>query len=398
MSALFTDKREGILPLTASLCLVAVGAVLPLSTALVNLLVGLALVLGLLSGRYRSLVRLMQQNPVAQAALLLFCLFVLATLYSSADLAQRFDWLNRYRKLLLIVLFLPLLTDTRVRRWATNSFVAGMVAALVVSYGISIGLVPPTRWGASIVSPITHSSLGAFFVFLAAQRAVGPGPGRWFWGLAALAGLVDILFIITGRTGQVIVIALLALLLWQHCDWRRRVAGLAVLLVLLTGALMASERFSGLIKDTAHDIRAYSQGQSATDVGLRLEWYVNSVELLQERPVLGYGTGSFVNEYGRLARRKGIVATENPHNEYLVIGVQLGGVGMVAFLLLFIAQWRQAGRLDPEEGRLAQALVVTMALGCLANSFLLDMQEGHFYAFFTALLALPRADTEERPS
>ena len=125
---------------------------------------------------------------------------------------------------------------------------------------------------------------------------------------------------------------------------------------------------------------------SSLAIAQRLDFMKNSLSLVRERPVLGYGTGSFAREYAALADRTGIWATDNPHNEYLLIAVQLGVIGLFMFLFLFFEQWRYSYRLAPEEKWLAQGLVVTMALGCLVNSFLLDFHEGHFYAYFTALL------------
>jgi len=56
-------------------------------------------------------------------------------------------------------------------------------------------------------------------------------------------------------------------------------------------------------------------------------------------------------------------------------------------LALFAVQWRLASRLATRmDTDLARALVITMAVGCLFNSFLLDHTESLFYAWLTGLL------------
>ncbi len=55
--------------------------------------------------------------------------------------------------------------------------------------------------------------------------------------------------------------------------------------------------------------------------------------------------------------------TDNPHNAYLNLGVQLGLLGMGALLLFFLLQWRFAGLMRPEQRRLAQALVFGDGVG-----------------------------------
>ena len=81
-----------------------------------------------------------------------------------------------------------------------------------------------------------------------------------------------------------------------------------------------------------------------------------------------------------------MVATVNPHNEYLNIAVQLGAAGLLMLLYLFYCQWRLASLLPtPYERHLARSLVITFAVGCLFNSLLMDHAEGLFFAWVTGL-------------
>jgi len=74
-------------------------------------------------------------------------------------------------------------------------------------------------------------------------------------------------------------------------------------------------------------------------------------------------------------------ATVNPHNEYLLVTAQLGLVGLAALLALFWVPWRLAPRLlTPLETHFARALVLTIAVGCLFNSLLIDHVEGLLFA------------------
>ena len=67
-------------------------------------------------------------------------------------------------------------------------------------------------------------------------------------------------------------------------------------------------------------------------------------------------------------------------------------LGLVMLLLLFgIPIWYS--RFLPEELQyIVRGTVLSIALGCLANSWLLDTTEGHFYAYFIVLAfaAFPR--------
>ncbi|PIY20797.1 MAG: lipid A core--O-antigen ligase, partial [Deltaproteobacteria bacterium CG_4_10_14_3_um_filter_60_8] len=65
--------------------------------------------------------------------------------------------------------------------------------------------------------------------------------------------------------------------------------------------------------------------------------------------------------------------------------VQTGALGLALFLTLLLVMLWYSRTLGQPNNWLAQGLVLTMAVGCLFNSSLLDMAEGHFFAFFTAL-------------
>jgi O-antigen ligase len=77
-----------------------------------------------------------------------------------------------------------------------------------------------------------------------------------------------------------------------------------------------------------------------------------------------------------------------------MIGVQAGLIGMALYLYLLGRQWWETRHLTGEEQLMARALVLTMAVGCLLNSFLLDHTEGHLYAYLTALLFAPLLRSE----
>jgi O-antigen ligase len=99
------------------------------------------------------------------------------------------------------------------------------------------------------------------------------------------------------------------------------------------------------------------------------------------------GTGGFRGAYQRQIGNSQMVVTDNPHNQYLLTGVELGLVGLVGLAAWLIIQWRMAARLPRRQERmLAYAMLLAITTGCLFNSFLADHSEGLFYVWTTALL------------
>ena len=58
---------------------------------------------------------------------------------------------------------------------------------------------------------------------------------------------------------------------------------------------------------------------------------------------------------------------------------------------MFAAMWRQAERVDAPARVAVRGLVLTIAVGCLLNSFLIDHTEGMLFAWMAGVLfAAPR--------
>lgn len=397
-----TSWRPDRIARLGTFCVLATGLVIPLATSLMSIFSILALACWIFSGQAIKIKEIFTGNAVGRTALLFFALLILGLSYSSVSLSESLGWLKKYRELLLMVAFMPFLKEEKHRQWAIYSFFIGVLVSLFLSSLMGVGLVRPKIWGYSVLSPITHTTFMSFFVFWLAHSLLDDERHRFIKAALIAWALYNIFFMTTGRTGQVVFIVLAVLFMKQRFVGKKYIIGMVLVISLLAVFLSFSDKFSNIINEIQSDTEAYMAGDTYTDIGLRLEFAQNSLLLVKKRPFTGYGTGSFSYEYRQLAAEKGILPTENPHNEYLVLAVQLGVVGLGALLYLFIVQWQEAGKLERNLASLAQGLVLTMATGCLANSWLLDSHEGHFFAYFSALLfAAPnraKAGVDEFPA
>jgi O-antigen ligase len=144
---------------------------------------------------------------------------------------------------------------------------------------------------------------------------------------------------------------------------------------------------------TQEDVKAVQEmlnGKTTfTPTGERLQFYRNSLTLFSQAPVFGHGTGRFHEKYAAHVAGTKQVVTANPHNEYLMVGVQSGLIGVGILLALFWALWRSAAGWEGLDRWLAQGMVVWLAVGCCFNSFILDSREGMLFALLAALYAKP---------
>lgn len=379
------------------LTLAAAGLAIPTSVGGASALLGLAFLTGLLTGTYRRQWRALLAHPLAGPALALFAWLLVGCLHGPADWSQALDDVRKYRELLYLLLLLPLFLDARWQRWALYAFLAAMYLTLLLSLAKAWGWAPELGKTAGefviFKNRITQNTLMALTAYWTALRLLDGGPRRFWWALPLALMAYDIFFLVGGRTGHLVFLVLLVLLLFQRYRWRGLAAGI------LAAALLAGSLYlgSGIVRERLQEVEQESSAQGElTSSALRIRYLRNSLDLVLERPLLGFGTGAFSSAYQDWVAPRGAAdpPTSNPHNEFLRLGVTGGLTGMGLFIWLLLAQWRCADRLAPQQRALAQALVATMAVGCLFNSFLYDHTEGHLWAFLSAVLYAPLLQPE----
>src|SRR6185369_7729855 len=114
-----------------------------------------------------------------------------------------------------------------------------------------------------------------------------------------------------------------------------------------------------------------------------------SVQSFLESPVLGHGAGSWNAEYTRLEGSQlnpAFKNLRNPHQEYLMWGVQLGIVGVALLLAFLLGLLRDASRFRPEIRHAAHSFVAMLAAVCLFNTVLFDALIGDYFCVLLGLL------------
>jgi O-antigen ligase len=380
---------------------IALGAAIPVSTALDSILLGIILLVWLLAGKFRETAAAVRRNPVAMLACVWFLVHVLAAVYSAGTPAEIVRALLKATLFLLIPMALVLFTDTRAVRAALYAFMAAIAVTVALSYVRWAGLLPQdvpllkdTGSSASVVFKyhLTQNLLVAFgaFLFAVHARAAPTRNARLFFAVAAVLSAVNVLVIGDGRTGQIVVMVLAV----YYGGWwaGKKGIGLALIAIAAVGVAAYAVPGSSLQKRAAlalSDAAEWRPGVQGHPSGVRerLEFYTRSLGIFAERPLLGVGSGGFAAADREAAARHGMPQTDQPHNEYLLQGVELGIGGPLLLLVFFFVQWREARRLpDPVWIPIARALVLMYAFGSFGTSMLNDHAETVLFVWMTAIL------------
>jgi O-antigen ligase len=141
-----------------------------------------------------------------------------------------------------------------------------------------------------------------------------------------------------------------------------------------------------------NEVLSYSSNAAPeTSSGLRLNLWHSSLQSISQHPLAGSGVGSWSTEYNRLQREKNpahqdVSGNWNPHQEYLLWGVQLGVPGILMFLALMLSVLRDTLKMDDPYARATQSTLLGLAVACLFNAAIYDALIGDFFCVLLGLL------------
>ena len=389
----------------------ALGFTIPIWVVADGILVVFLAACWMAGGEWRERVHRMMTNPVALSVLLLFGWLLAGTLWGVGSLEERMLAVKKYADLLLIPLLISMAFDVRERSRAILALAASLVVTLVLSLALTIGLLPAGSFincdssnPCAFAKPVTcdqsnpcifkkhttHNLLMAFGVLLFGVLAWKSSHRwvRWGWAGASCMAASNVLLMVQGRTGYVVLAGLALVAFHMYFGWRGMVAAVIALAVTFSIAYQISTSFHDRVNLVATGVAQWNSQVAAEDpIGQRLEFYYHTVEVIQDHPLMGAGTGGFAQAYEVYAKQAGVPVPSHPHNQYLLITAQVGIVGLGLLLWLFVRQWRStflAG--DATYGLLAKGLVVTIAIGCLFQPAINDHTEKLFYCLFSGLL------------
>lgn len=367
-------------------------ASMPISRAVFNVSALLMIVGWLLSGQWQDKFNIIRHNTTAIASIALFAVGALSLTWAGPLAADHWDQLLEYSRLLYVPLLITLLQSEAWRQRAWKALLTGMLITLV-AYLLDIWFeVPGTgSYGTHTAGQgvfYHHIAQGMMLSFLGAyglHRALQSDEKRsrrLFWLAVALATLAGLITVGQSRTGQLSVLVSYFLVVLTHMPRRMRVWGVAATIVVAGVLVMSSERmqerFALAFKETA----TFQQDGEYTSVGARLKAWQFSADLFQQSPWLGHGIGAYRPlAYEHFAQspicRLGVC--EQPHNQFILTGVELGTLGLLALAAFLIAPLR----VQTEPGSIAADLTlpflaIFLVTACFDSSLKIQGQ-----AFFT---------------
>ena len=264
------------------------------------------------------------------------------------------------------------------------AFLISASALLVVSWLAAFWILPPRPnkdIGVFVKDRITQGTeftLCVLFLLELASYAWRQGKRMMSLAACVLAGVffLNIVFVTVSRTSLVTVPVLLLIFGARH--FRPRQLAVFILLIVIAGGLAAalSPHLRERVVQIPVEIATFDPRGHDTSAGARIAFWRTSVEIMGSAPLLGHGTGSINAEFSEAAGRPSNAT--NPHNQTLTVGIQLGIVGIVILIAMWIAHLRLFLAPGIAAG-LGLTVVVENIVGSLFNSQLFDFTQGWIY-------------------
>ena len=130
-----------------------------------------------------------------------------------------------------------------------------------------------------------------------------------------------------------------------------------------------------------------------TSVGIRLQFYISTWELIKDHWLVGVGSIQFPELFQKVNLQMGTKMPElfhNPHNEYLFMLATKGVIGLLLYVGIFIQACRLAMIKTDQIQRVGLLMFVYLFMvSIFMNSMMIDMEEGHFTMLILLIFLAP---------
>lgn len=364
----------------------------PISTFGTTVCLLSVILLWLVTGDYAVKMNLFWQHPIARAFLILMLGAMVSLLYTQAETKEIYNGIKDNLRLCAISVFIYYFlhqSSDELKNKCIKAFVWAMILTVILSYLKYFFHLLPHKQGLTEAAVFKNHIKTSFYMSIAAYfiaNALRIKPKQLVYWIALILLTVNILFLSEGRVGYIIFSILAMYFFWSIAKTR----GLFIASSLLLAVVFVSQQFSLKIHERfvqiPKDIAMFSikQDIKTSSIGSRFKFIEASKVLIEEKPWLGWGVGSYKQAYQSVVPEENL-RTSNPHNEYLRLWVEFGTLGLMWFVYLIFTVFRQIFILSPSERVIIGGIWFVFLIGCVANSWLMDFSEGIFIVMILSM-------------
>ena len=366
--------------------------IVPISTFGSTVCLLAIILLWLVTADYQKKMRVFWQEPITRVFLIGVLLSLGSLFYTEANTKEALDGLKdslRLGSIGIFIYYFKFYASETLKKRCIQAFIFAMLITAVLGYLKYFFHLLPHKKGLTEAAVFKNHIKTSFFMTMAVYfmghylRAQPKNILLWI-GIFFMSGYV--LFLSEGRMGYIIFGVLALYYFWDMAKIRGMIGIASVLISVIVlsqcFSLKLYERMAYLPKDLTMFL--VNQQVATSSLGSRLSFIDVSTRLIQEKSWFGWGVGGFRQAYKSRVPQENL-QTDNPHNEFLRIGVEFGALGLAWFMYLIFTVHKKINQLPKGQQFLMRGIGLAFLIGCLANSWLMDFSEGMFIVVMLSL-------------
>ena len=383
------------------LCFVAVSPSLGTAFSAIGrvILVCLALALLVVSmiGKKQSLNS--YYSPLAVSILASIFYMGLSISWSDVALHDSLNALTRHARILSIILVVLVISSQSEAKVMLRAFVAGQVFVVLSAWLLVLSADVP--WATAASAKTSFAVFGSYLEQSISQAVLAAilwfqrdwifgRHGRWVAVCLSLASVVLTLGYMNGRTGTLVCLGLIFFAVFKEVPRKfLGVACVAAFAMTLLGIGSSKTMFDRFLQ-VKSEVNAYSQkSATGTSSGQRLLYWQVSTELIEKRPFLGYGVGSWnkhyqIQQHGRAD--PSTLKVIDPHQLFLLWAVEGGLLGLSLLAVVFINIFYCSRQQKRSNAFCLQAVLLALIISSLFNSMIYGIGMGDFFCIAFGIL------------
>jgi O-antigen ligase len=299
----------------------------------------------------RKRMLLATKQPMVIATLLFYLMILLSSANTLVSWSEGISAFWGWRKTLLLPIAVALFDDKFWKHQVVFIFIIVTTACAVLSffssffdfalYKYPVGIIIRNHATQGIMFSVAVFSAG-MLLLLQAKNFIQSQ--KWALSLSMVILATNIVYITPGRSGYLAFIVLGATLALAYMYANKKFIIPALIMMIITILLLSSPTVRQRVMQGADESLAYNSKAEATSMGIRRVLWSNTIDLIRERPLFGYGAGGFQNAYeskivNEPAWKHDI--THDPHNQFLKIATEQGLFGLLFFIGLILSSFWQ---------------------------------------------------------
>ena len=386
-----------------------------ISTSFFNFFVVLTLVVGVFRFIYEKDYNYKFSKKFMLYGVLIFVFLVLSTYYTIGDTESIFITLKKYIKLLYLPILFYYIRFYQNQLIIIKFLMTGCMIILLLSYiqffsilnfslindFVGLNLFRTMDKASIFQTSIVHGVVFSLIFYITMYLAISINrghtvPSRYsifnnskFYFIYSLLCIFNVIFMNDSRNAYIICFLLIFLTIFNFFKKRNYLIITVSLFVVFSLSIsnFSETIFLKTLKEGHNDINLLLNDKNFTSsIGLRSIWAINGANNIAEKPLYGFGVGSYKATIKNFVEKKDIIVdrslvmTNNPHNEFVSISTQLGVFGFLLFVLFMHSLFKES-----KKNFLAYGVFIITFVSSIFNSAFYDNVLGLFLVLSISL-------------